>query len=251
MRASLLVTVGIGGLAVLVASGFVLAYSSAVGRTGGNRTYARMGARTAMLAWMAMFAVLAESGTLSNFQRTPPPLLMAMVMFVVSGLVLGTSRVGTTLVRGLPLPWLIAAQGFRLPLELFMHQAAVEGVMPVEMSYAGYNFDIVTGASALVLAWYVKKGRASERLVFAWNVLGSALLFAIWLIALLASPLLRAFGDEPAHVNTFIAQFPFVWLGSVLVSAAVLGHVLIFRALSAWRHASSEQQASSSAPVPR
>src|ERR1700712_5112372 len=112
MRASLLVTVGIGGLAVLVASGFVFAYASAVGRTGGNRTYARMGARTAMLAWMAMFAVLAESGTLSNFERRPPPLLMAMLMFVVSGLVLGVSRVGTTLVRGLPLAWLIAAQGF-------------------------------------------------------------------------------------------------------------------------------------------
>lgn len=240
MHASLFVTVGIGGLAVLVASGFVMAYASAVGRTGGNRTYARMGARTAMLAWMAMFAALAESGMLAQFERKPPPLMMAMIMFVVSGLTLGFSRVGTTFVRGLPLSWLIAAQGFRLPLEIVMHRAALEGVMPVEMSYAGYNFDIVTGASALVLAWYVHQGRASARVIFAWNVLGSVLLGVIVTIAVLASPMIRAFGDAPEHVNSWVAHFPFIWLGTVLVASAVFGHVLIFRSLHATRqHASS------------
>lgn len=248
VRASLFVTVGIGGLSVLVASGFVMAYASAVGRTGGNRTYARMGARTGVLAWMALFAALAESGTLAQFERRPPPLMMAMVMFVVSGLVLGVSRVGTTFVRGLPLAWLIAAQGFRLPLELVMHQAAREGVMPVEMSFAGYNFDIVTGASALVLAWYAHKGRASTRLIFAWNVLGSVLLFVIVTVAVLASPMIRAFGDQPAHVNSWIAHFPFIWLGTVLVASAVFGHVLIFRALHAAGRPASLGQSASSPP---
>ncbi|MDB4985755.1 MAG: hypothetical protein JWN04_933 [Myxococcaceae bacterium] len=243
MRASLFVTIGIGGLAVLVASAFVFAYASAVGRTGGNRTYARMGARTALLAWMTMFAVLAESGKLADFDRRPPPLLMAIAMFVASGLVLGYSRIGTTFVRGLPLVWIIAAQGFRLPLEIVMHQAAREGVMPMEMSYAGYNFDILTGVSALVLAFYVKKGRASERLIYAWNTAGSILLGVVVSIALLASPMIRAFGDAPQHVNTWIAYFPFVWLGAVLVAAAVFGHVITFRILSASR-------ASASSPPP-
>jgi hypothetical protein len=232
MRASLFVTVGIGGLSVLVASGFVFAYASAVHRTGGNRTYARMGARTALLAWMAMFAALAESGTLADFERRPPPLLMAMLMFAVSGLVLGASRVGTTFVRGFPLGWMVAAQAFRLPLELVMHQAAREGVMPIEMSYGGYNFDIVTGASALVLGWYASRGQVSDKLIFAWNVLGSVLLANVLVVAVLASPMIRAFGAEPAHVNTFIAHFPFIWLGTVLVAAAVFGHVVIFRTLA-------------------
>ena len=49
MQASLFVTIGIGALAVIVASGFVLAYSIAVERTGGHRVYARMGARAAVL----------------------------------------------------------------------------------------------------------------------------------------------------------------------------------------------------------
>ncbi|HYJ10688.1 MAG TPA: hypothetical protein VEX18_16815, partial [Polyangiaceae bacterium] len=127
--------------------------------------------------------------------------------------------------------WLVAAQSFRLPLELVMHQAAREGVMPVEMSFTGYNFDIVTGASALIVAWLEYKGRASDRLVFAWNVLGSVLLTVIVTVAVLASPMIRAFGDDPAHINSWVAHFPFIWLGTVLVASAAFGHVVIFRAL--------------------
>jgi hypothetical protein len=237
----MLVTLGIGGLAVMVASLFVLGYSVAVGRTGGSRVHARMRARTAMLLWMTLFALLAERGVLARFDQRPPPIALAMLSFVASGIVLGMSPVGKTLARGLPIGWLVAAQAFRLPLELVMHQAAREGVMPVEMSYGGYNFDIVTGATAIVVAWLALRGRASRALIYGWNVLGTLLLANIVTVAVLASPLIRAFGDDPAHVNSWIAHFPFIWLGTVLVAAAVLGHVVIFRAL----HASSPALSSS------
>jgi hypothetical protein len=234
MRASMFVTIGIGGLAVIVASLFVLGYATAVQRTGGSAAYARMRTRSLLLAWMMLFAVLAERGVLARFDQKPPPLALAMIAFVGSGLVLGLSPIGERLARGLPIAWLVGAQAFRLPLELVMHQAAREGVMPVEMSFAGYNFDIVTGATAVVVAYLAARGRATRTLVLAWNVLGSVLLATIVTIAVLASPMIRAFGDDPAHVNTWIAHFPFIWLGTVLVAAAVLGHVVIFRALRAW-----------------
>jgi len=231
MHGSMFVTLGIGGLAALIGSVFVLGYSTAVGRTGGNRVHARMRARSAMLAWMALFAVLAEQGVLARTDLRPPPLALAMLTFVLSGLLLGLSPVGRTIARGLPLSWLIAVQAFRLPLELVMHQAAREGTMPVEMSFAGYNFDIITGASAIVVAWLASRGRAPRWLLVGWNVLGSVLLLAIIVVAVLASPMVRAFGNDPAHVNSWIMHFPFIWLGTVLVASAVFGHVVIFRAL--------------------
>ena len=230
MRASLFVTLGIGGLAVIVASLFVLGYSLAVERSGGHRVRARMRGRSAMLAWMALFAVLAEQGVLARFDARPPPLALAMGSFLLTGLLLGLSRVGAQFAR-LPLSWLIGAQAFRLPLELVMHQAAREGTMPVEMSFEGYNFDIVTGVTAIVVAFLAHRGRAPRWLLVGWNALGSLLLATIVTVAILASPMVRAFGDHPAHVNTWIAHFPFIWLGAVLVASAVFGHVVIFRAL--------------------
>ena len=59
-------------------------------------------------------------------------------------------------------------------------------------------------------------------------------LFSKVVVALLATPMVHAFGTEPAHLNTWVAYFPFVWLPAGLVSAAVLGHVLLWRRLLAY-----------------
>jgi small-conductance mechanosensitive channel len=146
------------------------------------------------------------------------------------GVALGASPFGGRLARALPLWTLIAVQGFRLPLELVMHRAATEGTMPIAMSYSGYNFDIVTGASALLLAWAARRGRAPAALVLAWNILGSCLLAVIAIVAFLASPMVQAFG--PDQVNRWVTYFPFVYLPAVLVLAAVAGHLVIFRRLA-------------------
>ncbi|WP_437619876.1 hypothetical protein [Sorangium sp. So ce1151] len=81
------------------------------------------------------------------------------------------------------------------PLELLMHRAALEGVMPAEMSYSGLNLDILTGARALVLAPLLALRRVPRWIVAGWNALGSALLFVMAAVALLSSPMVRAFGD--------------------------------------------------------
>ncbi len=52
-----------------------------------------------------------------------------------------------------------------------------------------------------------------------------------WNLAVAASPLFRAFGDDPRHVNTWVAHFPFVWLPTVLVVFAAIGHLAVTRRL--------------------
>ena len=47
----------------------------------------------------------------------------------------------------------------------------------------------------------------------------------------------RVFMNEPA--NLFVAHVPYVWLPAVLVPAALLGHLLVFRWL--WADRGGEQ----------
>jgi len=130
---------------------------------------------------------------------------------------------------------LVGAQSFRLPLELLLHQASREGVMPVQMSFAGWNFDIVTGGTAIVIATLAAVGHAPRALIVAWNAMGIVLLATILGIAIASTPAIHAFGDEPRKLNTFVAQFPFVWLPSVCVVAAWIGHAVLLRKLAMTR----------------
>jgi hypothetical protein len=181
-------------------------------------------------AWMAISALAAASGILRQWNATPPPLVGLVIGIVTLASLSAFTSYGRRLVEGLALAELIAFQAFRLPLELLMHRALVEGVMPEVMSYTGRNFDILTGLTAAVLAPLVASGRAGRGIVLAWNLAGFVLLLNIVVVSILATPRFGYFGAD--QFNVWVTYPPFVWLPAVMVLVALGGHLLIFRALS-------------------
>ena len=181
------------------------------------------------IGWMALTWAIAEAGLLRHWERTPPPFLLLAVSIFAWAAAIAFSGLGQRLARFVPLWALVAVQAFRLPLELAMHQMSERGIMPVEMTYTGRNFDILTGITAVVVAALAARGLAGRRLVTAWNVLGLALLVNVVTVAILATPRIRYFGDD--HLNVWVTYVPFVWLPAVMVLAALAGHLVIFRAL--------------------
>jgi hypothetical protein len=180
---------------------------------------------------LALGAAAASSGFLQRMDVIPPPMALMMASVFAAAFALGLSAFGRASATRVPLVALVAFQSFRLPLELVMHRAATLGIMPVELSYSGYNFDIVTGVGALLLALAMFAGLTVPRgLLWAWNVWGCWCLTVITFVAIGGSPLFRIFGDGP-HVNSWILFAPYVWLPTVLVVAALFGHIVITRAL--------------------
>jgi hypothetical protein len=171
---------------------------------------------------------LALDESLAQFDAAVAPFLPLTAACIATWVVMAASRVGRA-VAALPIAVLIAFHAFRLPLELMMHAAARAGVMPRQMSYSGWNFDIVTGVTALLVAPLAAVGGVTRSALLAWNALGSALLLVIVVVAVVSSPPLLAFGAERA--NTWVAYAPFVWLPTVLVPAAAAGHVVLWRRL--------------------
>lgn len=181
------------------------------------------------LGWFALWTGLAASGVLARFDQRPPPLLLMFAASLGGGLILGFSPIGGALARTAPLWGLVLFQAFRVPLELCMQEAAQQGIMPPEMSIEGYNFDFLTGLTALPIAWALFH-RAPSWLALGWSIFGSVCLVNIAGLAVASSPMVQAFG--PAHINTWVAYFPYVWLPSVLVLLAIAGHVVVFRSLA-------------------
>ena len=196
-------------------------------RAGSPRWFYWLCAAGLVLA-MTFSLIAAARGSLAHFQRVPPPFLPLTFGCIVLWVLTATSRLSSGF-QQLPLAALVGFQAFRLPLELMMHAAADAGVMPRQMSYSGYNFDIASGALAAVVALLLALGKAPRWLLLGWNALSTALLAVIVIVAVLSAPPFLAFGR--AQANTWIAYAPFVWLPTVLVPAAIAGHVLLWQRL--------------------
>lgn len=185
-----------------------------------------------MLLVAAFSATLAVSGLLARVGVQPPAL--AVVTVATQALLLwhALGPRGALVAQHASLPALVLLQAFRLPLEWLMLHAAQVGVMPVEFSMVGYNFDVVTGAVALPLGWLLwRRAALPTGLVWLWNLWGLACLLVIVVLALATSPNLAFFGNEPAHLSLWVLRFPYVWLPVLLVGVAVYGHVIVTRKL--------------------
>lgn len=225
-------------LALVVAIAFVVGLHRASAAQGIPPSRVRRDTGAAALAtaaWLAVTLALGASGRLS-FTSRPPTMQMLGAALVVLTIVVGTSRLGLRLATGLPLAALVGVQAFRFPLELIMHRAYNEGLMPVQMSYSGLNFDILSGLSAIVVALALIRKPDSLVLVRVWNTVGIVLLANIVVVAFLSAPTaFRLFHNEPA--NVWITRAPWVWLPTVFVLAAAVGHVLVYRRIRHELHA--------------
>ena len=191
--------------------------------------------------WLSVVSIAAFSGRLLPRNGPPLPFALLVIAILALGVAVARSSVGDRLARGAPLAALVGFQSFRLPLELAMHRAYAEGLMPAQMSYSGRNFDIVTGLTALLLAVAMMITRVPRWIVAAWNVMGLILLVNILGVAILSTPALAYFG--PDRLNVWVTWMPYTLLPAVMVLAAWAGHLVVFRALA---QLSSSIQAGSS-----
>lgn len=197
-----------------------------------QRRAATLRAAIGVAAWLALTGGLAAVGALADFSRFPPPLMPLMAGGLVLVTVLALSSFGRRLAEGLPLALIVGAQGFRIAVELMLHRAWVEGLIGRQMTWSGLNFDVLSGLSGLALGlWLWRRGddAVPRILLWVWNLLGLALLLTIVSIAIMSMPgPLRLFAG-PA--NVWVGSWPFVWLPTMMVAAALFGHLLLARRL--------------------
>lgn len=184
--------------------------------------------RLLMVAWLGIPAYLAIRGEFWDFSSDPPQLMRIVTPMAVVIVAFCFSPWGKSAARKLPESLLVGTQGFRLPLEIVLYYLATRQVISKEMTWAGYNFDIITGLLAFPLWWKIRTLSAPRWALWAWNCLGLALLSIVVTVAVLSFPAPFGWFSPP---NVVVASYPWVWLPTFLVPLALCSHLLMFRKL--------------------
>ncbi len=180
--------------------------------------------------WIFGVCMVGKSEILNDFSSTPPRFLFLLAGIVLSSVLFSRSQVGKILSNVIPIWLLVGFQGFRVLAEWAIYAGFKEGIFPVQMTFEGLNFDIVTGVIAIALIPYFKINPNSRLVAWVFNIGGLILLFNIVLVAVLSSPVpFRYFLNEPA--NASVVFMPFILLPGVLVQAAFVGHLLLTKKL--------------------
>jgi hypothetical protein len=189
----------------------------------------------ALVAWLALTGLLADHGFFDDFQSMPPRLLPLLGLPLLTLLALTFSRRVGPLLAAVPPAWPVAAQTFRIPVEIVLWQLAVAGDIPELLSFHGRNADILVGLTAPVVAYACFARRAwPAQVAVWWNWAGIVILLNVVVHAQLSAPTpWRIFETDPP--TTFIADWPYVWLPGFLVPLAWLLHGVSLRQLRSRR----------------
>lgn len=177
-------------------------------------------------SFAACIGIAASLHFFQNTEVTPPRFL-----FVLAPGVLITAYFSWKLEVPERVELLLLIHALRLPIELVLHSLFCQGLVPELMTYQGWNFDILSGISALIL-WFlhcfgVPLGR---RLLLVWNVLALLLVVVIVVLAILSAPLpLQQLAFE--QPNIAVLQFPYTLLPGLLVPLVFLAHFLMIKGL--------------------
>lgn len=183
-----------------------------------------------LAAWLACTAGLALSGLAGDFSRFPPPMMpLVLLPPLAAALVLTFSRRFGAVLRHVPVQWLLYLQTFRVAVEVLLWVLHGQGLLPVQMTFEGLNFDVLTGLTAPLAAYLLTaRPRWRRSILLGWNAAGLALLAAIVTVSILSLPTpMRVFTNEPA--NTIVTRFPFIWLPGFLVPLAYTLHFFALR----------------------
>ena len=174
--------------------------------------------------WMLFQAILALGGFYMNTGTVPPRMPIFAVLPTIL-LMIVCFIWGRDFIDKLPLKVLTAIHAIRIAVELCLSWLYSYGAIPQQMTFHGWNFDIVSGILAILGTLIAFRGRvANTKLLLGFNIVGLLLLANIVSIAILAlpSPIQKIAFDQP---NRAVLYFPYIWLPAMIVPIVLFCHL--------------------------
>lgn len=179
------------------------------------------------ILWAIVISIVSASGFTSRFDLFPANVMPIVGLPLAIILFLLFSRTMKDLLPHISLKALTRLQIFRVFVEIILWILFLENQLPIQMTFEGLNWDVLTGITALVAARFLLNSKTG---LIVWNIFGMLLLINIVTIAILSMPTqFQVFENEPA--NVIVTQFPFLFLPAYLVPLAYTLHIMSLRKL--------------------
>jgi hypothetical protein len=179
-----------------------------------------------LLVWSAAQTAIGLSGFYYDTQSLPPRIMLGLLLPVLGIIGLLVTPKGRAFLRHADLARITALHTIRIPVEIVLMLLAHAGVISVWQTFEGSNFDILSGLSAPLVAYFgVRKGKMGLTAIKVWNVLCLLLLLNVVITSAVAmpTPLQQIAFDQP---NIAITYFPFNLLPTVVVPLVMLAHAM-------------------------
>jgi hypothetical protein len=174
-----------------------------------------------LVAWGVVVSTVSIAGVMGDFSIFPFNFAPLLFIPLIAIILFTFSRSLKEVLSHIHPGRIIRLQVFRIFVEILLWFLFLDSVLPIQMTFEGRNFDVLSGLTAPIIAYLSFKSKISKTAIIVWNLACLGLLINIVGIAILSMPTpYRYFMNDPA--NTIVAEFPISWLPTFLVPLAYM-----------------------------
>ena len=189
-------------------------------------------AAVVLVIWLAVTGILSIKEVFQDTSTIPPRLMIVIVPAILFIILLLITKSGRRFTDSIDLKKLTLVHIVRVPVEITLFMLSTHKLIPELMTFAGRNFDILSGITAPIVYFVCFKNSQlkNRKLLLIWNFICLGLLLNIVINALLSAPFpFQQFAfDQP---NVAILYFPFTWLPCFIVMIVLYSHLAAIRQL--------------------
>jgi len=184
-----------------------------------------------LAVWGVIVSAFSLAGVMGNFDLFPFNIGPLLLLPLIVSIAFTFSKSLREVLPHIHPARIIRLQVFRVFVEILLWFLFIDNLLPIQMTFEGRNFDVLSGLTAPLVAFLAFRNKLSKPVLIAWNVICLGLLINIVTVAIISMPTpIRYFMNEPA--NTIVAQFPISWLPTFLVPLAYLLSFISIRQLT-------------------
>ena len=181
----------------------------------------------AIAVWITYVFALSATGFFQVFTLPPRfPIFLIFPLFLFTSIFLYRIR-NSEFLKALPKSWAVYFQSFRIAVELLFAASVAEGILHKEVTLHGYNYDILIGLTAPIIAYLAFNRKViSEKIVLIWNFIGLGVLTVVVSLFFTTVFFPTVWGETTTWANPEFATFPYTLIAGFLMPIAVFMHVL-------------------------
>ena len=182
------------------------------------------------LCWILIQSILGLTGFYNKIDLIPPRIMLFGIFPIL--LIFGStffSFRGKNFIDRIDLKLLTYCHTIRVPVEIILTLLYHKGLMSELVTMEGTNFDILSGISAPIIAFFVfSKKTIYHEVLLLWNFICLILLLNVFITAILStpSPMQLLSLTQP---NVAILTFPFNLLPSYIAPLMLYLHIIAIR----------------------
>ncbi len=185
--------------------------------------------------WLIYLSVLSYTEILADFSMPPKmPMLVVLPLFILITITL-FNKATSDFVTVTSVSWLIYIQSFRIIVELIIWGAHKQGVLPLSVTFEGYNYDVLVGLTAIPLAYYARREKIAPALLLFWNIAGLLILANTVRLFITAAYFPLEIGYDSPMIDMHFTKLPYLLIAGFFMPLAVFIHALSIKQLLSQR----------------